>query len=232
MLTAVIVEPRKHAALEFVIRNVVAKVNCPICVYHGSSNKEFVLEILKHLPANKITLHDMKVSNLTRDQYSRLLVSKRFWESLEGRSVLVFQTDSMFLKSPRDIKRYLRYDYIGAPWTHSKHRLKVGNGGFSLRNRRSMMWLIDKYWKSPGLVQLKWHKKAEDVFFALMVNRFKWRFRVPSAHTASTFSVESKFTLGSLAIHKAWKHLSKKRMSVLISKTPELATLVSLNKKG
>jgi hypothetical protein len=69
--------------------------------------------------------------------------SAAFWESLPGDTHLVFQTDC-FLRN-NTMERWLKYDYVGAPWGLPKikpeHPLygKVGNGGFSLRKKEAML---------------------------------------------------------------------------------------------
>jgi hypothetical protein len=69
--------------------------------------------------------------------------SAAFWENLPGHTHLVFQTDS-FLRN-NTMERWLKYDYIGAPWGLPYIKRgdflykKVGNGGFSLRNKEAML---------------------------------------------------------------------------------------------
>lgn len=51
--------------------------------------------------------------------------------------VLIVQNDGFIINSDHWSDDFLNYDYIGAPWHHTKicgH--KVGNGGFSLRSKK------------------------------------------------------------------------------------------------
>lgn len=52
--------------------------------------------------------------------------------------VLLVQWDGYVLHPDRWLEDYLRFDYIGAPWTHVPPPGNVGNGGFSLRSLRLM----------------------------------------------------------------------------------------------
>jgi hypothetical protein len=50
--------------------------------------------------------------------------------------------DEMPLKQELLIEKFIDYDYVGAPWNSMP--LAVGNGGFSLRKRSTMLKIIDK----------------------------------------------------------------------------------------
>jgi hypothetical protein len=81
-------------------------------------------------------------SKYFKDQigYNTLCLSKHFYEAWSDFShMMIIQSDAFIFRD--EIKLFLKYDYIGAPWIKSPIRLKtpidvypVGNGGFSLRN--------------------------------------------------------------------------------------------------
>ena len=52
--TAVIIEPRKHKALEFVLRNFIENLSdeWKILIFHGRQNKEFIQEIIYYVSNN------------------------------------------------------------------------------------------------------------------------------------------------------------------------------------
>ena len=52
---------------------------------------------------------------------------------------LIFQYDGYILNPDAWDNNFLKYDYIGAPWSHHD-KPNVGNGGFSLRSKRIAEW--------------------------------------------------------------------------------------------
>lgn len=125
---AVIVEPRKHEYLEYVIRNVLyfLESKCSLYIFCGAENFLFVQQITRHIPGeiNIIQLQDK--ANLSLDDYTRLLTSRWFWEKIDAKKILIFQTDVLLRR--KGIDEILRADggYVGAPWPGGR----VGNGGF------------------------------------------------------------------------------------------------------
>lgn len=71
--------------------------------------------------------------------YSRFMV-KTLADHIDTDFVLVVQYDGYVLNGRNWSRDFLRYDYIGAPWT----RGDVGNGGFSLRSRKLLHALRDR----------------------------------------------------------------------------------------
>lgn len=68
------------------------------------------------------------------------MVSTKFYSNFKSEFVLIFQVDTLIRHA---IPPHLfRYDYIGAPWTHTpapEAEFQVGNGGFSLRRVSALM---------------------------------------------------------------------------------------------
>ena len=140
--------------------------------------------------------------------YNRLMLSKEFYRSfLDYRYILMYQLDAFVFSD--ELLRWCAqgYDYIGAPWPdgvnlrpfpfrgarvlHSvfpfwnkEITYFVGNGGFSLRNVRSCIRLLDRL---PLIAKL-WNRN-EDFFFAIHGLRQSW-FRIPDWDVAQQFSVE------------------------------------------
>jgi hypothetical protein len=52
--------------------------------------------------------------------------------------VLMIHWDSWIINEGMWTPDFLRYDYIGAPWTWERHKYRVGNSGFSLRSKKMM----------------------------------------------------------------------------------------------
>ena len=92
---AVIVEPREHECLKIVIENVLDKlIDVNIILFHGNKNKEFILANL-HQYIHRIKLINLNVDNLSIKKYSDMLITKNFWEQINGERILLFQTDSI-----------------------------------------------------------------------------------------------------------------------------------------
>jgi ethanolamine utilization cobalamin adenosyltransferase len=91
--TAVIVEPRKHKALSFVLRNFLTNLSNEwnIILFHGLKNVEFVNNILKNDVTSeqlaRISLENLNVDNLTRhtDRKSTRLNSSHVSDSQRSR---------------------------------------------------------------------------------------------------------------------------------------------------
>jgi hypothetical protein len=136
--------------------------------------------------------------------YSRLMLSDKFYNSLEGFThVLIYQPDAVIFKPDLEFWIDQPYDYIGAPWINgfecsmnlSVPTLKsnfplrgfVGNGGLSLRNISAVRSLFAEY----ATLRNEWHicGHAEDLFFGLVGNLSR-TFRLPNIMVAALFSHE------------------------------------------
>lgn len=198
--TSVIIEPRTHKALEFVLENFMENLsnNWDFIIFHGNLNKDYVINILNSneiLKNNKdrIKLINLNVDNLTIKNYNDLLVSKDFYKDIPTEIFLIFQTDSIICKNNKDlIDNFLKYDYTGAPWKDKT----VGNGGLSLRKKSKMIEIIEG---------CPYANQPEDIYFGKACPEI---FRsIPDFEDAKEFSVETVFNDKSFGVHKPWAHL-------------------------
>ena len=219
--TVVLVEPRKHRALEFVIRNVLESLEDGIWklqLCHGIQNENWVRRILERPSLqpfrHRIELRNLGVENLASPaEYSRIVASRKFTEGIPTETFLMVQTDSMICPQWRHLLyKFLPYDYVGAPWPWE--HLKVGNGGFSLRKKSKMLEIIDAHPPFTGLY--------EDHFFSAHA-RFK-----PSPEEAREFSIEQVYHPRSFGVHKVWAHQPAERLPALIYQCDGLQTLIDL----
>lgn len=148
MARGIIVELRRHPALELVIDNVQTKLNIPITLVHGWHNRQFANDIYNSRSFVD-TLVEVNADNLDQTSYSTLLTDEGFWKSLNlGRAdqrVLIFQTDSGICGYGKDLDKFLNYDLCGANWYadwYSVENKQMVNGGLSLRNPQAMLRLI------------------------------------------------------------------------------------------
>ena len=157
---AVIVETRNHENLLLSLRSTMYYLNendsdikWGLQIFHGTQNEDFVKNITKGW--KNIEYTNLGLNNLTKIEYSNLLMTSNFWKQIKGEKVLIFQTDSVLLRNGVD--EFIEYDYIGAPWRKPKEGQLVGNGGLSLRTVTKMIEICDKYKETEQI----W----EDIYF-------------------------------------------------------------------
>jgi len=109
-------------------------------IVYGKTNQDYIEE--HFINWENIKLINTGVINHDSISYSRMLMKPQFWENFNNWShVLIYQTDALLLQKIPD--KYFELDYIGAPW---KYILQgAGNGGFSLRNIKKMIYVCEKF---------------------------------------------------------------------------------------
>jgi hypothetical protein len=220
--TAIIIEPRKHKAFEFVLDNFLHNLDSRwnFIVFHGNQNKDFIMDIVNRKFSNhkdRITFIDLHVDNLTLKDYSQILVSKEFYLHIPTEVFLIFQTDSMISTDYKDlIYEYINYDYVGAPWPDKD----VGNGGLSLRRKTKMLEVLEKC-KYDGSVN-------EDIYFSLLGQDI--HINKPCYEHARRFSVETLYNDISFGVHKPWAHLHPDDLQNKIQFCKGLDKLIELHR--
>jgi len=198
-LVGLIVETRPHHNLIPVIENFRTVLpDVPIYVIHGTLNAK-VLQDTFGDQSDIFRFIQMDVDNLTIRQYNYLMTMPSLWAGLQGRHVLVFQTDSvLFSKSKVRLDSFFKYDYVGAPWRSLyKHYVRnaflfraldyhtsAGNGGLSLRRRETMLKVCEQF------PYLSIPYASEDVYFSNAMEHMTGA-SVPEQSVAATFSYES-----------------------------------------
>lgn len=214
--TAVIIEPRKHKALGFVLKNILENLSNHwlIQIYNGKLNKEYTESIIREtLPeyANRISLIDLDVDNLTHHQYNQLLLDKEFIGKIPTETFLIFQTDSMINPRYKDlIYSFLKYEYVGAPWKDGN----VGNGGFSLRRKS----------KTLECIQTKVNIPHEDMWYSSPMHKLY----KPPYELAALFSVETVYSKVFFGLHNPWKYHEPEIMKEMCENCPGLSELMEL----
>ncbi len=222
---AVIVEPRSHPALSFVLRNF--HENLPpewqILVLHSMTNEEFVKKAVSETgaPATRFRLRSLGVPSLSYKEYNAMMKEPAFYEKfIPAETFLIFQTDSMICGPHKDLlQKFLTYDYVGAPW---KDRIidAVGNGGLSLRKRSVV---LAKLRACPA------KDVNEDGYFADRCAAVP--MKIPTKEEAGEFSIETMYTPKSFGVHKPWAHLMPHELSKLETQCPGVTTLHSLQEQ-
>ena len=185
---AFIIEPRRHPALEHVVRNVAHFLGdgWQMQIFHGTANSAYVRSLFSAEEIERIQLVSLQVDNLGRDAYSELLCSHWLWTHVAAETALLFQTDALLCRG--GIERFGSWDYIGAPWDTREvwcadHEWlhDAGNGGLTIRSKSASLAALDAVDYSCGA--------PEDLYFVETFPRIG-RMLAPREE-ARRFSVES-----------------------------------------
>ena len=204
---AVFIEFRIFPHVEFLLRNAIIKLGAEWSqtVVCGNGNYHYMKEMCEKISPN-IRIIKQDCDNMTVQQYSNMLTSYQFWEELCGEKILIHQEDSCIFKT--NINDFLKYDYIGAPWYHEEDWLKnynmnnpVGNGGFSLRTKSVMLYMI---YNAP--VNNFPDGIFEDVYFSNLMQMYPNIGYLANAYTAYDFSSETIFNNDSFGGHCHFMH--------------------------
>jgi hypothetical protein len=194
---AVIFETRKDEYLESIMKNTLyylnetnSNIKWGLQIFHGTENEDYVKSITKNW--GNVKLNNIGLSSITKLEYSELMKTSQFWKQINGEKVLIFQSDSILLRS--GIDEFLEYDYIGAPWRKPKENKMVGNGGLSLRTVSKMIEICDNYKDE----ELMW----EDIYFVKYLDK-----GLADIEAANKFSMEDVYSPNPLGVHLPIKHI-------------------------
>jgi hypothetical protein len=150
--------------------------------------------------------------SFTQETYNNTLLTKEFWENIKAEHILIYQQDAVVFKD--NIDEFLEYDYIGAPWLahQDDNTIGVGNGGFALRKKSTLLKCLEtvhpsklkvsesteNYMKSTGL-----SLPPEDVYFSKTIIDYKLG-KVADRETAKRFSEERVKSPDSFGGHQYW----------------------------
>jgi len=220
--TAVIIEPREHAALEFVLKNFNDNLSdeWQFVLFHGNKNIEYTKNICnKVFIPERVKLVNLGVDNLSISDYSELFYKDILYSNIPTEIFLIFQTDTIICSQFKEyINHFLSYDYVGAPWPTGK----VGNGGLSLRKKSKMKEIVENCKNiKEGDTYIN-----EDLIFSTGCNTI--HVNKPEFKEAKTFSLESVYHDKSFGIHKAYHYLDTDEISKWC---PDISTLKKLNEK-
>jgi hypothetical protein len=152
----------------------------------------------------------------THGSVSRFFTETWFWEDLAPADhVLLFQTDSIICSNTtQSVDDFLQFDFIGAPIGRS---YGAGyNGGLSLRNRNSMLTILNEdTWEPANSVPNAdgFNVAYEDQWFAWKMHKDP-RFTLPTADVALTFSVETVWGEKPLGFHQMYRFWPGKKREI------------------
>jgi hypothetical protein len=155
--------------------------------------------------------------------YNRLMLSRSFYDRFSAFDrILLYQTDCFVFND--QFEYWCKYDYVGAPWVYRdnirnfyRDKLKLdikrllkpivenrmgtilyksGNGGFSIRNPRLFVEIIDRFGQE-GIMNIYGGDGSsksyynEDVFWSIEVNRHGKHLKIPGFKKALRFSIDT-----------------------------------------
>ena len=154
-------------------------------IFHSESNENFIKNIVDNW--ENVVLTKLNIENIDKKSHTELLKSSDFWGLVEGETILNFQIDSLLLREISE--NFLKYDFIGAPWSKPKEGKFVGNGGLSIRKKSKIV----EYLKKHEIEKDIW----EDIFFVKHMDENE----LPDILTAMQFSVEDIFYPTPIGLH-------------------------------
>lgn len=220
--TAVLLEPRKHRAVPFVLRNLLENLDDTwgILFLHGASHGSWATGLLEEFSTDRISLHPLPVDNFPTPQaYSEFVASEAFLSLIPTEQFLIVRTTAMIHPAQKHkLAKFLQYDYVGAPWPWA-HMPYGGNGGLSLRKKSAMRAALAAFGGLKG--------PYEDQFFSMALAALK--AKLPDKEVAREFSVEQMYHPEPFGFHSVWEHMPM-RYDDLLESCPGLQVLESLQK--
>jgi hypothetical protein len=207
----VMVEPREHPHMEYVLRNVMYFLDdgWGLQIFVGRKNRAFVENIVNGW--GSVHIYQIETDDLTALEYNQLKKMTGFWEMVKGEQVLWIEPDCLLCHGKIDM--FLEYDYVGAPWNDRlglSAELCVGNGGLSLRKKKAMLEISSTCNTDPSIFP------QEDVFYSINMHMQRDRYNLPGKEIAKQFSVESVYFERPLGLHKSWKYLPNEQLFSLL----------------
>jgi hypothetical protein len=208
---AVFIDCRILPHYEYIFRQVATCLDdtWSMHIFTGSKNYEYMRELCSSIGNIKVT--NLGMINMVIDEYSTLLLSKEFWEKIDGEKVLIFQEDSILFR--KGIDKFLEYDYVGSPWPKECNNSanSIGNGGLSLRSKKKTLELLNaiklsdihiststqQYMRNANLNVI-----PEDVYYSngmILIGA-----NLPTYEIALTFAIECVYVKNSLGGHQFW----------------------------
>ena len=231
---AILIEFRLLPHLPFIIKNCIYNLgnNWSFTIICGLLNYDFILKIKNDNNLN-IKIINKNINNLTREEYSIMLLHSEFWKLFLGNNLLIYQEDSIIFKNFNN--NYFKYDYIGAPFFNKN----IGNGGLSFRKKNTMIYICEKYFdkKKETFNKIVKHIKIcknnnkkynynyeeiilEDLQITNIMRNYKLGL-LPSFNIAKDFSIEKYYNNDSFGGHQIWycvnnmnKFLNKKILNI------------------
>jgi len=176
--TMLIIDTRLSLNLILVIKNALHKLpHFNLMVISTKSNLEYLESIFGKI-THKALLNKSKI-NL--NEYSEILRNQELWKKIPGERVLVFQSDTIFLRGINN-NEFQDLSMIGPVCVNFEDDKKfIINGGFSFRNKKLMIELS----KNKII-----NSHIEDYFFTEQLRKY-YPELMPNIQDCNNFAIES-----------------------------------------
>ena len=193
--TVVIVEPRLHSNLQFLMHNVAYYCQgWALTIVCSNENLEYCQTLGEHHKDSITYLPLFEFQDdrdLARDEYNRLLKSAEFYEKIPCENMLITQTDSYFRRHMSDA--IMNYDYVASPFAWDKEHQ---GGGLSFRKKSVMINICNNS---------KRKIESEDVFTSCSIQEMG--YKMPKWEEALVFFCESTLFAQTIGVHQWWTFL-------------------------
>jgi hypothetical protein len=200
-LEGVLIETRPDPDLRSALTNFSCHLPYAALTILGSKEN---FKILKEIigPDTNVRIRDLGIEPpFTLAKFNDMLTLPQFWDQFHGDRVLFFMTDTGLRKN--DVLRFLKYDWVGAPWHHfpvGDPRVFQGNGALSIRNPKILKIFCQNFQRG---------ELNEDIFFsACMALRFPGA-ALPTRAEAVKFSMEGTVYPDTFGFHNTHSYISE-----------------------
>lgn len=180
---AVCIETRDSFVFPLVLKNICDKLGSTwnIHLFLSERVKQRVLSLFPDCEF-RFTALNLPPRLPTIEDYSQLVRSTDFWDSIKEEKILMFQSDSyLYHPIPSWVEEY---DFIGAPCGLLDPKKVIFNGGLSIRSKKACRSLACD--DIDNIDELR----PEDIFFTEEMRKRPDKYHLPSIETASRFSTE------------------------------------------
>lgn len=221
----VIVEPRKHKHLRYVVQNF--DKNMPkhyaLYIFHGASAGEYARQAAQGITGRAVHYVKLDTDNMTAAEYNAFLKTAGFWDRVDAENVLVFQTDAALCSASRKkISDFEHLGYVGCSFgkdagrnTYWGPHAYYGVGGLSFRKKSVATECLKNTETTPDY--------PEDVFYSECVEKYGEKPR--DGMEISQFCSQGEFLADSFGAHKP-KLMKKHHLPQFLKYCPEAAPLV------
>lgn len=194
----VVVEPRLHPTLIFMITDTLAKIppTWKALVFYSPKNEKFLrLALQPWILTKRVMMAPFPPGHDDSYMFSNdMLLRPEFYQSVPFSKFLIMHTDGLICFKDWDkLSTFVEFDYIGSPWRD----LKVGNGGFSWRNRDLSLKIVKE--TKPPLRDF-----PEDWYMAKQTE--KYGGTVAPWEVAKHFGMETVWFEEPYGLHAAWHY--------------------------
>lgn len=191
----VIVEPRIHPNLQFLIHNVAYYArDWAIIIVCSEKNKKYIEAVIDQ-HKNDITLLPLFDPSGNREQarqdYNALLKSEKFYEAIPCENMMIIQTDAYLRRHVPDT--ITKWDFVGSPFSWDRDHQ---GGGLTFRKKSVF---LDICRKSNRIIQ------SEDCFASASIQDFG--YKMPKWEEALRYFCESVLFAQTVGVHQWWTFL-------------------------